>query len=125
MQTRKPRPATQSPSTFVDTLTMKTYQATDRIPAQIVAEPGMRFLGWISANRLGNAPRRAIESAERAAGRMVVWVAAVADVSTAIVSRKCKLPRTPLARPPAKMSLGLFARYLVPAYAWEATVTSR
>src|ERR1700744_6277088 len=125
MQTRMPSPATQSPSTFCEMLTMATYQATDRMPAQIVAVPGTRFLWWISANLLGMAPRRAIDSADRAAGRIVVWVAAVADVSTAIVHRKCKPARTFLARPPAKMSLGLLPRYLVPASAWEATVTRR
>ena len=67
------------------------------------------------AEPVGIAPRRAIESAERAAGRIVVWVAAVAEVSTAMVSRKCSEPSTFLARPPAKMSLALLARYLVPA----------
>src|ERR1700749_2956693 len=125
MQTRMPSPATQSPRTFCEMLTMAMYQATDRMPAQIVAVPGTRFLRWISENRLGMAPRRAIDSADRAAGRIVVWVAAVADVNTAIVSRKCRLPSTFLARPPAKMSLGLLPRYWVPAYAWEATVTRR
>src|ERR1700740_2581080 len=110
MQTRMPSPATQSPSTLVEMLTIATYQATDRMPAQIVADPGTRFLRWISENRLGRAPRRAIDSADRAAGRIVVWVAAVAEVSTAIVRRKCRLPSTFLAKPPAKMSLGFFDR---------------
>ena len=66
-----------------------------------------------------------MERAWRAAGMMVVCVAAVAEVSTAMVSRKCSEPSTPLARPPAKMSLALLTRYVVPANAWEATDTSR
>src|SRR5579875_914325 len=125
MHTRKPRPATQSPRTLLDRKLIATYQMTDSPPAQRVALPGIRLRGWISANCDGIAPRRAIESAERAAGRIVVCVAAVAEVSTEIVSRKCSDPSTPFERPPAKMSFGLSPRYFVPAYACEATVTSR
>ena len=115
MQTRKPRPATQSASTLLERMLIATNQMTDSTPAQIVARAGIRFLGWISANRRGSASRRPIDSAWRAAGRIVVWVAAVADVSTEIVSRKCRGPSTPFESPPAKMSSGLLARYAVPA----------
>src|ERR1700742_880687 len=112
MQTRNPSPATQSPSTLLDRIEITTYQITDRTPAQTVARPGVKVRGLISANSSGIAPRRAIDRAERAAGRIVVCVAAVAEVSTEIVSRKCSEPSTPRERPPAKMSLGLLPRYL-------------
>src|ERR1700761_6799976 len=115
MHTMKPRPATQSPRTLLERIEISTYQMIDSTPAHRVAVPGMRFLGWISAKRDGSAPRRPIERAERAAGRIVVCVAAVADVSTEIVSRMWKTPSTPTERPPEKMSLGLLARYFVPA----------
>src|SRR5579884_1199137 len=116
MQTRNPRPATQSPSTLDEAIEMNTNQASERMPAHTVATPGTRLRSWIRANALGIAPRRAIDSADRAAGRIVVWVAAVADVSTEMTSRMCRTPSTPVARPPLKMSLGLLARYFVPAY---------
>ena len=58
----------------------------ERTAIQIVATPGVMCFGWTLANRLGNAPWTAIDSAVRVEGRIVVWVDADADVSTAMIS---------------------------------------
>ena len=55
-------------------------------PNMSVENPGDRYLGWMSANRRGNALCTAIDSEERAAGRMVVWVDDEAEVSTQMMS---------------------------------------
>ena len=44
------------------------------------------YFGWTLANRFGNAPWTAIDSAVRVEGRIVVCVDADADVSTAMIS---------------------------------------
>ncbi len=59
-----------------------TYQTIETAPKSRVENPGDRYLGWMSAKRLGNALCTAIDSDERAAGRMVVWVDDEAEVST-------------------------------------------
>ena len=51
-------------------------------PNRRVENPGDRYLGWMSANFLGKALCTAMDSEERAAGRMVVWVDDEAEVST-------------------------------------------
>ena len=62
-----------------------TYQPTEMTPIQIVAVLGVRKFGWIVPKRFGAARLAAIESAERVAGRIVVWQDAEADVSTAMI----------------------------------------
>src|ERR1700692_1940288 len=57
-----------------------TYHTTAMAPKSRVENPGDRYLGWMSAKRLGSALCTAIDSDERAAGRMVVWVDAEAEV---------------------------------------------
>ena len=47
---------------------------------------GVRYLGWMRPKTAGIAFQRAIESVVRAVGRIVVWVDADADVSTAMIS---------------------------------------
>ena len=96
------------------------------MPIQIVAFAGVRKRGWIFAQYFGSAPFAPIESAVRAVGRIVVWVDAAADVSTArISSLSSGEPRTSLARL-ARMSLSpCSARYSAPWSACAAIVTRR
>src|SRR6195952_2820169 len=63
-----------------------TYQTTEMTPIQNVAVVGVRKCGWTVPNVFGAARLAAIESAERVAGRIVVWHEAEADVSTAMIS---------------------------------------
>src|ERR1700691_4759999 len=63
-----------------------TYQMTEMTQKARVENPGDRYLGWMSANFLGNALCTAIDKEERAAGRMVVCVDDEADVSTQMMS---------------------------------------
>src|SRR5882757_9760205 len=58
----------------------------DTMPIQTVDSVGVRYRGWILANRLGSASKTPIDSEVRAVGRIVVWVDAEADVSTLISS---------------------------------------
>ena len=46
---------------------------------------------------------------------MVVWVAAVAEVNTAMVSRNCMGPNTSEAKPPANISPEFLASAVGPA----------
>src|SRR4051812_11785926 len=62
-----------------------TYQATEMTPIQIVAVLGVMKVGWIVPKRFGAARLAAIDSAERVAGRIVVWHDAEAEVSTAMI----------------------------------------
>src|SRR5580658_1733749 len=62
-----------------------TYQTTEMAPNMRVENPGDRYLGWMSAKRLGNALCTAMDSDERAAGKMVVCVDDDAEVSTAMM----------------------------------------
>ena len=63
-----------------------TNTAIEIAHIQIVETPGVRYFGWIRAKTFGNAPCAAIESVARVVGRIVVWVDADADVSTAMIS---------------------------------------
>src|SRR6478609_3395762 len=67
-------------------------------PIQRVESEGVRYFGWIRANRLGMAPNAAIDRLVRAVGRMVVWVDAEAEVSTQMASRWTMIQ--PIAPPP-------------------------
>src|SRR6478735_6008516 len=67
-------------------------------PIQSVESEGVRYFGWIRANRLGMAPNAAIDRLVRAVGRIVVWVDAEAEVSTQIASRWTMIQ--PTAPPP-------------------------
>src|ERR1700712_2816077 len=67
-------------------------------PIQRVESDGVRYFGWIRANRLGIAPNAAIDRLVRAVGRIVVWVDAEAEVSTQIASRWTMIH--PIAPPP-------------------------
>src|SRR5580700_3962585 len=79
-----------------------TYHTTDTAPNISVENPGDRYLGWMSANFLGNALCTAMDSEERAAGRMVVCVEDDAEVSTQTMS---SLPHpVPCTAPPRAFS---------------------
>ena len=79
----------------------------------------------MSPKRLGNALWTDIDSEDRAAGRMVVWVDAAAEVSTATMrSLPQNDPSTPVDRAPST-SLLLLVRKSAPWYACADTDTSR
>ena len=56
------------------------------MPKIHVALAGVRYFGLIRPYQPGNARWTAIESSLRAAGRIVVWVDAAAELSTAMIS---------------------------------------
>src|SRR5271155_3493862 len=68
------------------TIVSTTYHTMETAPNSNVENPGDRYLGWMSAKRLGKALCTAIESDDRAAGRIVVWVEDEAEVSTQMMS---------------------------------------
>ena len=70
---------------FSLTIVSPTYQTIDRTPIRIVETCGVWKRGWTRAERPGIAPARAIDSVVRAVGRIVVWVDAAAEVSTAMI----------------------------------------
>src|SRR5689334_19785970 len=70
-------------------------------PIQMVESVGVRYLGWIRANRAGIALKAAIDRLVRAVGRIVVWVEAEAEVSTQTASRCTMIQPT---APPPKTS---------------------
>ena len=83
----------------------------------------MRKFGWIVPSFFGAARLAAIESAERVAGRIVVWHDAEADVSTAMISSLSHGdPRTSVPRLESTSSL-FSLRKPTPWYAWAATAT--
>src|SRR5579862_6704849 len=87
-----------------------TYHTTATAPKSSVEKPGDRYLGWMSAKRLGNALCTAIDNEDRAAGRMVVWVEDDAEVSTQMMSSLFQgEPRTPFAKAP-RTSVSLLVR---------------
>ena len=51
----------------------------------MVETSGVRKRGWIRPKLFGIDPKRAIERVVRAVGRIVVWVEAEAEVSTAMI----------------------------------------
>ena len=76
------------------------------MPIQIVATLGVRYFGWIVPNVLGAARLAAMESAERVAGRIVVWHEAEAEVRTAMISSLSSgEPRTSVPRLESTSSL--------------------
>src|SRR5271154_6993930 len=68
------------------TMVSTTYHTTATTPNRMVENPGDRYLGWMSAKRLGNALCTDMESDDRAAGRIVVWVDDDAEGSTQMMS---------------------------------------
>src|ERR1700712_3468198 len=76
-------------------------------PIQIVDSVGVRYFGWIFANRAGIALKAAIERLVRAVGRIVVWVDAEAEVSTQMASRWTMIQPT---APPPKTALPMAAK---------------
>ncbi len=97
----------------------------EAVPIQMVDTSGVRLRGWMWANRLGIAPRRAIDSDVRAVGRIVVCVEAEAEVSTQMISSLSSTPPSTLLPIGAKMSSGWSISVLGPPKACAATVTSR
>src|SRR5580704_12505996 len=78
--------------------TSARYQTIETAPITSVAKLGVRKRGCTVAKRFGSAPARAMEMAVRAAGRIVVWVQADAELSTArINSQPTTGPSTVLA----------------------------
>src|SRR4051812_48156379 len=77
-----------------------TYQMTESTPMTIVETLGVRYRGWTVPNVAGIAFARAMDSDVLAVGRIVVWVDADADDSTAMIRSlsngepKTSLPRT-------------------------------
>src|SRR4051794_3676674 len=67
------------------TVVRPTYQTIESTPIQIVDGPGVRKRGWMRPQYDGIAPCAAIDSDVREVGRIVVWVDADADVSTAMI----------------------------------------
>src|SRR6478609_5568168 len=76
-------------------------------PIQMVESVGVRYFGWIRANRDGIALNAAIDRLVRAVGRMVVWVEAEAEVSTQMASRCTMIQPT---APPPKTSWPIAAK---------------
>ncbi len=96
---------------------MSRYQ-TVAVPAtHQVLTAGVRNRGWISPKRLGRACRRAMDSAVREAGMIVVWVEASAEVATATRTIQSQPPRASWAREAktASSSSACAARKPVPA----------
>ena len=69
---------------FSDTIVRPTYQSTENSPMSRVETVGVMYLGETVPSERGSAPARAIDSVVRAVGRIVVWVDAAAEVSTAM-----------------------------------------
>ena len=67
------------------TIVRPTYQTIESVPIRIVEMCGVRKRGWTLPRLSGIALARAIESVVRAVGRIVVWVDAAAEVSTAMI----------------------------------------
>jgi hypothetical protein len=70
---------------FSLTIVSPTYQTIDRTPMRIVDTCGVRKRGCTWPSDSGIAPARAIDRLVRAVGRIVVWVDAAAEVSTAMM----------------------------------------
>src|ERR1700751_852350 len=94
-------------------------------PIPSVEKVGVRKRGWMRPKISGSASHFAIDRVVRAVGRIVVWVDADADVSTAMIRSLYQGdPKTCL---PSALSTPaeLFPRNLVPANAWAAVATIR
>src|SRR5829696_2546170 len=68
------------------------YQAIPTAATHQVETSGVRCRGEMEANRRGSAARRAIDSAVRDAGMIVVWVDATAEVATASSTTQSQPP---------------------------------
>ena len=77
---------------------MPTYQAIAMPATHQVLTSGVRMRGWMLAEALGRAYLRAIDSAVRDAGMIVVWVEAIADVATENSTSQDQPPITSSAR---------------------------
>ena len=95
------------------------------MPTHQVETSGVRWLGEMCANRRGSACRRAIDRPVRDAGRIVVWVEAIAAVATASRTTQSQPPMTSVdsSAKIASSSSAFSDRYSVPAKARTATVT--
>src|SRR6185437_10994869 len=71
------------------------YSATAATPTTIVDTVGVRYRGLILANCWGSARYAAMDSVVRAAGRIVVWVDAAAELSTIRISSRDKTAPNP------------------------------
>src|SRR3954453_9593285 len=60
-------------------------QISETTPIAIVETSGVRKRGWMRPKAFGIEPNRAIDRVVRAVGRIVVWVDAEAEVSTAMI----------------------------------------
>ena len=110
--------STSPPLTWLTT-TKSRNQSDDRIPNSQVANAGVRCRASTSPNFGGKARCSAIESAVRAAGRIVVWQLAADDVSTAMISSLSATlpnPESPNTTCPVadSTSLSWFVRYAAP-----------
>src|SRR5580704_5650682 len=83
-----PSDATESRRTFSLTRLSPVYHAIEHTPIQMVAVLGVWNRGSIRAKYRGIAPCAAIERTVRVVGRIVVWVDARADVSTAKIKSR-------------------------------------
>src|ERR1700749_2906622 len=92
-------------------------------PIPSVEKGGVRKRGWMRPKISGSASHFAIDSVVRAVGRIVVWVDADADVSTAMISSLFQgEPKTAL--PSGLSTSAEFApRNFVPANAMAAVET--
>ena len=101
-----------------------TYQTIEMTPMRIVAMCGVLKRGCTSPSFFGSAPQRLIDRTVRAVGRIVVWVDADAEVSTASITiLSSGVPNTSLANA-LSTSSELFARKAEPWNAWAAVLTS-
>src|ERR687885_784061 len=116
----------ESNSAFSDSALTPRYQATAMPATHQVETSGVRWRGEIDPNRAGSAARRAIDSAVRDAGMIVVWVEAIAEVATASSTTQSQ-PRTrsDSSANTASSSSAFAASQLVPAKQTTATATPR
>src|SRR5215468_2166769 len=81
----KPIAVTESPRTFWLSSLTAMYQTIETAPIEIVDTVGVWKRGFTVPKVLGIAPQRAIDRLVRAVGRIVVWVEAAAELSTAMM----------------------------------------
>src|SRR3954447_17019844 len=120
----RPSAEIESDNTLSLTSVRPTYQTIDTAPITIVDTSGVWKRGWIRPKIAGIAFWRAIDRLVRAVGRIVVWVEADADVSTAMISSlSSPEPSTPLPIG-ANTSSALLVSVSGPANATAAVLTS-
>ena len=84
---------------------------------------GVRWRRLIEASTGGPALCEPIDSIDRAAGRIVVWVLAIAEVSTARISSLLTVPPSTTSPTAPSASSGLSVRNWGPLAAWAPMVT--